>query len=205
MHFWDFQISVPSIVRCNFQLPWWKLWRRWSRLHLNRSYWSKPDIIRYPLDWDFHISVPSIVRCNLQLPWWELWSRWSRLHSNRSYWSQLDIIRYPLDPFCEGSDLLNEVQHQWCAFWALPPILLNLWRQALWRQSWAWFALVSASDISFITFSVILKYILQFLAVDTANDDGKPLIVHQVFGPSALLLNFLLRRWFIEINFIALC
>jgi hypothetical protein len=43
------------------------------------------------------------------------------------------------------------------------------------------------------------------LAVDTANDGGKPLIVHQVFGPSALLLNFLSRSWFIEINFIALC
>jgi len=44
---------------------------------------------------------------------------------------------------------------------------------------------------------------LPFLAVDTANDGGKPLIVHQVFGPSALLLNFLSRSWFIEINFIA--
>ena len=59
--------------------------------------------------------------------------------------------------------------------------------------------------MSLITFSVILKYLLPFLAVDTANDGGKLLIVHQVFGHSALLLNFLSRSWFIEINFIALC
>jgi hypothetical protein len=65
-------------------------------------------------------------------------------------------------------------------------------------------ALVSASGISHITFSVIIKYILPFSAVDAANDGGKPLIVHQVFGPSALLLNFLSRSWFIEIKFIAL-
>jgi hypothetical protein len=49
----------------------------------------------------------------------------------------------------------------------------------------------------------MLEFVLPLSAYDTAYDGGRSLIVHQVFGLSASLLNFLLRRWFIEINFVA--